>query len=334
MGTIKSLFAIDSHTAGEPLRLIVGGVPMLKGNSVSEKRDYFREHYDYLRCAIMREPRGHKDMFGAILTEPVMPEADLGVFFIHGDGYHNMCGHGSIATATIAVDHGLVEVKEPETIIKMETPAGLVEAKVAVENGKAKRVTLKNVPSFLYKKDVCVDVPKYGKLTVDIAFGGNFFAVVPAKQLNIDICPENTSKLAEAGMAIINAVNASVKVQHPVMDYIKGIDECEIFGPAKSPDADYQNITIFDGQVDRSPCGTGTSSKAAVLYARGELEIGQEFVYESVIQTKFIGKAVEKVKVGDFDAILPEVTGSAYITGISHIMIDSDDPVKYGFVLK
>lgn len=333
MKTAKTLFAIDSHTAGEPLRLIVGGIPRLKGGSVSEKRDDFQNRYDYLRCAVMREPRGHKDMFGAILTEPVMQEADLGVFFIHGNGYHNMCGHGTIATATIAVECGLVEVMEPETVIRMETPAGLVTANVAVKNGKAVNVTLKNVPSFLYQRNVEVNVEGYGKIVIDISFGGNFFAIVSAEELGIEICPENTDRLIRAGMAVIEAANLQVQVQHPELSYIHGIAECEIFGPAKSPGAQLQNITIFDGQIDRSPCGTGTSAKVAALFARGELGLGEEFVYESVLQTKFVGKAVSKVKIKDLEAVIPEVTGSAYITGMNQMLIDESDPVKYGFTL-
>ena len=334
MKTQRTLFAVDSHTMGEPLRLIVGGIPNIPGKSMPEKKEYFQEHYDYLRKAVMLEPRGHNDMFGAILTTPTMPEADFGVLFIHGGGFHNMCGHGTIATTTVAIETGMVVVKEPETIVRLEAPAGLVTAKVKVENGRAVQVSFENVPAFLYKKDVQVDVPGYGKLILDISFGGSFFAIINSKQIGIDICPENSSRLVDAGMKIIEAVNQQVEIMHPELSHIKTVDLCEIYGPAKSKDADMQNITVFDGQIDRSPCGTGTCAKVATLFAKGELVLNQKFVYESVINTKFIGRALRETRVGDYSAIIPEVTGSAYITGYSQFMIDEEDPVKYGFSLR
>ena len=334
MRSVRNIYTVESHTMGEPLRLVVGGFPNLVGKTIPEKREYFIEHYDHLRKAIMLEPRGHKDMFGAILTQPTMPEADIGVIFMHGEGFHNMCGHGTIATNTILVETGMVEVQEPVTTIKMEAPAGLVTVHVNVEQGRAKSVSFENVPAFLYKEGAEVDVPGYGKLKIDISFGGSFFAIIDAKQLGIDICPENSSKLVDAGMAIIHAANEQIKVQHPELEHIKTIDLCEIYGPAKSEDADMQNITVFDGQIDRSPCGTGTSAKVATLWAKGELKIGEEFVYESVINTKFIGKALRETKVGPYKAIIPEITGSAYITGHSQFFIDENDPVKYGFSLQ
>ena len=333
MKSKRTIMAIDSHTQGEPLRLIVGGIPFLKGNTIPEKREYFKANYDYIRTALMQEPRGHKDMFGCILTQPTMSEADVGVIFMHGEGFHNMCGHGTIATNTILVETGMVDVKEPETTIMMEAPAGLVTVHVKVEDGHAKEVSFENVPAFLYKEDVTVDVPGYGRLTVDISFGGSFFAIIDAAQLGIDICPENASRLTEAGMAIIHAANEQIEVQHPELAHIKTIDLCEIWGPAKSPDADLQNITIFDNQIDRSPCGTGTCAKLATLWAKGKLAIDEPFVYESVIQTKFRGRCLKETKVGPYRAIIPEVTGSAYITGHSQFLIDDDDPVKYGFRL-
>ncbi|MFV0516407.1 MAG: proline racemase family protein [Aminipila sp.] len=329
----KTLFTIESHTMGEPLRCIVGGIPNLKGNTMMEKKQYFKEHYDYVRKALMLEPRGHKDMFGSILTAPTMPEADYGVIFMHGQGFHNMCGHGTIATSTIAIETGMVKIEEPQTIIRQEAPAGLVTIKATVKDGKAEKISFENVPAFLYKRDIVVDVPKYGELKMDIAFGGSFFAIVNHEQLGIDICPENSSKLVEMGMAIIEAANKQIDVVHPELPDINTIDLCEIYGISKSPDAHMQNITIFDGQIDRSPCGTGTCAKIATLFAKGELKIGEDFVYESVIRTKFTGKVLGTTKVGEFDAIIPEITGSAYITGYSQFMIDQEDPVKYGFSL-
>ena len=333
MRSEKTLFTVESHTMGEPLRCVVGGAPQLAGKTVMEKKEYFREHYDYLRQAIMLEPRGHKDMFGSILTPPTMSEADYGVIFMHGQGYHNMCGHGTIATSTIAIETGLVEVKEPETIIRQEAPAGLVTIKAKVKDGRAEQISFQNVPAFLYKQDVVINVPGYGEIKLDISFGGSFFAVVNQDQLGMEICPENGSKFVEAGMAIIKAANKQIQVVHPELPDINTIDLCEIYGPAKSADADMQNITIFDYQIDRSPCGTGTCAKLATLYAKGELGVNQDFAYESVLKTKFTGRIIGETTVGDYPAIIPQITGSAYITGYSQFMIDPEDPVKYGFAL-
>ena len=329
----RTLFSVESHTMGEPLRCIVGGIPNIKGKSMMEKKEYFRDNYDYLRKALMLEPRGHKDMFGAVITSPTMAEADYGVIFMHGHGYHNMCGHGTIATSTIMIETGMVEVCEPETIIHQEAPAGLVTIKAKVKDGRAEQISFENVPAFLYKKDVVIDVPEYGNIKLDVSFGGSFFAIVNHEQLGIDICPENASLLIDMGMAIIGAANQQLEIVHPELPDINTIDLCEIYGPAKSEDADMQNIAIFDGQIDRSPCGTGTCAKIATLYAIGELGIGEDFTYESVINTKFIGRVLRETKVGDYPAIVPEITGSAYITGYSQFIIDQEDPVKYGFSL-
>ena len=334
MKSVRTIFAIDSHTMGEPLRLVVGGFPNLIGDSITEKRTYFQEHYDYLRKAIMQEPRGHKDMFGAILTPPTMKEADVGVIFMHGEGFHNMCGHGTIAVNTILVETGMVEVTEPVTTIKMEAPAGLVTVHVKVEDKRAKEVSFENVPSFLYKENISLEVPDYGNLNIDIAFGGSFFVLINSKQLGIDICPQNSSKLIDAGMKILEYANKAINISHPLLPHIKTIDLCEIYGEAKTKGAHMQNITVFDGQIDRSPCGTGTSAKVAALWAKGELKLGEEFIYESVIGTLFKGKALRETTVGSFKAIIPEITGSAYITGTNQFLIDDDDPIKYGFELK
>ena len=273
-------------------------------------------------------------MFGAVLTSPTMPDADVGVIFMHGGGYHNMCGHGTIAINTILVETGMVNVTEPITTVRMEAPAGLVTVKVTVEGGNARQVSFQNVPSFLYKRDAVIHVPDWGSISVDIAFGGSFFVIVDSRQIKMEICPDNASKLVEAGMAVIKAVNEQIEVRHPELEHIKRVDLCEIYGPAKSPDANMQNITIFDGQIDRSPCGTGTCAKVAAMWAKGELQLGQDFCYESVIGTKFVGKAIMETNVGPYRAIIPEITGSAFITGFSQFVIDENDPVRHGFYLK
>ncbi len=335
MKVTKVIQTVESHTMGEATRIVIGGIPKIPGKTMAEKMEYMEENMDYLRTTLMLEPRGHNDMFGAIFTDPCMDEADIGVIFMDGGGYLNMCGHGSIGSATCAVEMGIVPITEPYTNVILEAPAGVIKARVKVENGKAQEASIVNVAAFLYKKDIEVDVPDFGKVTLDISFGGSFFALVKASDVKIDLIPQNAGQLNELGMRIINAVNEQVEIQHPVLKHIKTVDLCEFYGPAKSKDADIQNAVVFgQGQLDRSPCGTGTSAKLADLYARGEIKIGEQIVNESIICTKFIGKILSSTKVGEFDAIVPEITGSAYVTGFSQYLIDPDDPVKHGFILK
>jgi|SRR5665648_108544 len=229
----------------------------------------------------------------------------------------------------------MVIVEEPITNVTLETPADLVSARVKVENGKVKEVFFNNVPSFLYKKDVSISVPSIGEVKMDISFGGNFFAIVNSAYLGVEISTENTQKLTEIGMEIIKAVNEQVEIKHPNLPHIKQVELCEIYGPPKGKGSNMQNIVVFGkGQIDRSPCGTGTSAKLATLYSKGELGMNEEFVYESIIETKFKGRVIQEIKVGEFDAVICEITGSAFITGYNQMFIDSEDSVKYGFSIK
>lgn len=334
MNIIKSIQAVDSHTMGEPTRIIVGGVPVIKGDTMPEKKAYLERHMDYIRTAIMLEPRGHKDMFGSIITQPVSKDADLGIIFMDAGGYLNMCGHGSIGAATVAVETGMVDIKEPYTNIVLESPAGLIKAKVKVENGRALETSIINVPAFLYKEEIKIEVPELGEVTVDIAFGGSFFALVNAEKLGLDINPNNSMRLSKAGVAIRNIINKTIEVKHPTLSHINTVDLVEFYGPPKNSNATLQNVVVFgEGQLDRSPCGTGTSAKMAALYSKGKLKISEEFVYESILGTMFRGKVIGETKVGNYSAIIPEITASAYITGFNHFVIDDKDPLKFGFKL-
>ncbi|TCO74749.1 proline racemase [Marinisporobacter balticus] len=331
----RSIHVIDSHTMGEPTRIIVGGVPMIPGKTMPEKKAYLEQKLDHIRTACMLEPRGHNDMFGSVLTQPASDEADLGIIFMDGGGYLNMCGHGTIGAATVAVETGMVEVTEPITKITLEAPAGLVKAAVKVENGKAKEVSVENVPAFLYKEDIEIQVPEIGKVTLDISFGGSFFAIVNAKQLGVAVEPKNVNKLTELGLMIRDIINKEIEIQHPTEAHIKTVDLVEIYDESEDPEANFKNVVIFgQGQVDRSPCGTGTSAKLATLFAKGKIKENEPFVYASIIGTKFKGRVLRTTKVADFDAIIPEITGSAYITGFNQLVIDPEDPVKYGFSFK
>lgn len=330
----RSIMAVDSHTMGEPTRIVVGGLPNIPGKTMAEIKSYLEENLDYVRTSLMHEPRGHKDMFGSIITRPVHDDADFGIVFMDGGGYLNMCGHGSIGAVTVAIDTGMVPTVEPETQVKFDAPAGLITARAKVENGAVKSVTIRNVPAFLYMSDVKIDVPGVGEITFDVSFGGSFFAIVKADQVGLKVIPANIDQLTKIGLAIRKAANEQLTIQHPTLAHINTIDLVEIYDEPTHPEANYKNVVIFgEGQADRSPCGTGTSAKMATLYAKGHLKIGEEFVYESIIGTLFRGRLVETTEVGEFKAVVPEITGSAYITGFNQFVIDPNDPVKHGFML-
>ncbi|MFR8598260.1 MAG: proline racemase [Clostridioides difficile] len=331
----RSIQARDSHTAGEATRIVVGGIPNIKGNSMPEKKEYLEENLDYLRTAIMLEPRGHNDMFGSVMTQPCCPDADFGIIFMDGGGYLNMCGHGTIGAMTAAIETGVVPAVEPVTHVVMEAPAGIIRGDVTVVDGKAKEVSFLNVPAFLYKEGVEVDLPGVGTVKFDISFGGSFFAIIHASQLGLKIEPQNAGKLTELAMKLRDIINEKIEIQHPTLAHIKTVDLVEIYDEPTHPEATYKNVVIFgQGQVDRSPCGTGTSAKLATLHAKGELKVGEKFVYESILGTLFKGEIVEETKVADFNAVVPKITGSAYITGFNHFVIDEEDPLKHGFILK
>ncbi|CZR98674.1 MULTISPECIES: proline racemase [unclassified Clostridioides] len=331
----RSIQAIDSHTAGEATRIVVGGIPNIKGNSMPEKKEYLEKNLDYLRTAIMLEPRGHNDMFGSVMTQPCCPDADFGIIFMDGGGYLNMCGHGTIGAMTAAIETGVVPAVEPITHVVMEAPAGIIRGDVTVVDGKAKEVSFLNVPAFLYKEGVEVELPGVGTVKFDISFGGSFFAIIHASQLGLKIEPQNAGKLTELAMKLRDIINEQIEIQHPTLAHIKTVDLVEIYDEPTHPEATYKNVVIFgQGQVDRSPCGTGTSAKLATLHAKGELKVGEKFVYESILGTLFKGEIVEETKVADFNAVVPKISGSAYITGFNHFVIDEEDPLKHGFILK
>jgi len=330
----RMINAIDTHTVGEPTRVITGGIPNLKGSTMAEKRQYLVNEMDYIRTALMHEPRGHSDMFGALITQPCNTDADFGVIFMDGGGYLNMCGHGSMGTVTAAIETGMIDADETLREVVMDTPVGLIKATATVTDKKVSEVSIENVASFLYKGDVVIDVPDIGRLTIDISFGGSFFALVRSVDLGLEILPKNAAELTEAGLKIRRAVNEQITIRHPLLHHITTCDLVEIYGTPTHPEANLKNVVIFGkGQIDRSPCGTGTCAKLAALYAKGKIKEGEIFIYESILGTLFKGKIVGTEKVGEFDAIIPQITGSAYITGFNTLIIDERDPVKYGFVL-
>ena len=247
----RTIQAIDSHTAGEATRIVVGGIPNIKGNTMPEKKQYLEDHLDHIRTAIMLEPRGHNDMFGSVMTQPCDPDADFGIIFMDGGGYLNMCGHGSIGAMTVAVETGVVPMEEPVTKVVMEAPAGIIKGDVKVENGKVQSVSIFNVPAFLYKKDQEVELPGVGKVKFDISFGGSFFAIVHASQLGLKIEPKNAAKLTDIAMELRDIINKEIEIQHPTLEHIKTVDLVEIWDEPTNEKATYKNVVIFgQGQVD------------------------------------------------------------------------------------
>lgn len=334
MEEINSLKTIDTHTMGEPTRIIIEGLPSIPGNNMMDKKNYLVKHFDYVRTMAMHEPRGHKDMFGAVLIKPTKKEADIGVIFMDSGGYLNMCGHGSIGVSTILVNEGYVKVEEPITTIVLDTPAGLVTAKVEVENKKAIGVSIENVPAFLYKENIKINLPELGEIPVDISFGGSFFALVDSKDLNLRVSLKNIEKLTELALIIREGVNKKVKIVHPNNPGINKVDLVEIYDESSNNKANLKNVVIFgNGQFDRSPCGTGTSAKIAYLYGKDKLQRNETFVYESITGTMFKGRVLREVKIGKYKGIIPEIKGRAFITGYSHLIAEEEDPFKHGLIL-
>jgi proline racemase len=330
----KYFTSIDTHTGGEPTRTITSGIPPIPGATMGEKMVYMRDHLDWIRTSLMFEPRGHSVMSGVVLMPPCLPEADYGVIFIETGGYLPMCGHDTIGVSTALVEAGLVEVKEPYTEIALDTPAGLTRVKVRVEDGKARSVTLTNIPSFVFARDVTVEIPGHGAVTCDIAYGGNTYAIVAASAFGLAVRPDMASRLIEAGRTLRDVLNDTVRIQHPEIEFINEVTHVEFHDEPQNPSAHCRNAVLFgDAGIDRSPCGTGTSAKVALLHAQGRLPIGQEFVHESIIGSLFKARAVAATKVGAFDAVVPEITGSAHVMGFNQMVIDPDDPHKDGFLL-
>ena len=338
---------IDAHTAGEPLRLIVAGFPTVEGATILEQREFVRANYDHLRRALMLEPRGHADMYGALLTTPEHPGSHAGVLFMHNEGYSTMCGHGVIAVTTIAIERNLILLpRESDGTVRLtlDSPAGPVYATARLEGDRVDSVRFRNVPSFVLHAAVPVHV-NGREVRADVAFGGAFYAIVDSEAVGIPVLPERLGDLRKVGMEIKHAIERVMTVQHPLEPQLHGIYGTIFTGPPSDESADLRNVTIFaDAEVDRSPCGTGTAAVMAVLAAMGMLSEGEQiFTHESIIGTRFRGRVVGTTTVSttnlqlstsnDLEAIIPEIEGSAYITGENTFLIDDRDPLRHGFRL-
>jgi proline racemase len=334
------LKTIDAHAAGEPLRLIVEGFPSPSGKTMLAKREWLRTHADHLRRALMLEPRGHADMYGAILTEPVAPGSHAGVLFMHNEGYSTMCGHGVIAVTTMALERGLLMPGGDGASVVYDSPAGTIRAQARIraggaggagQVGRVESVAFLNVPSFVLHGGLIVKLATR-TIRADVAFGGAFYAIVDSEAAGLPIDAAHLPELRRAGMEIKHAIEASHTIVHPLDPGLNGIYGTIFTGPPSDESADLRNVTIFaDAEVDRSPCGTGTAAVMAVVDAMGLLGTGRPFVHESLIGTRFNGRVASRTQVGEYAAIVPEIEGSAWITGEHTFLVDEGDPLKDGF---
>ncbi|WP_216214989.1 proline racemase family protein [Amycolatopsis aidingensis] len=333
MRSIRTLTAVDSHTEGMPTRVITGGVRPIPGDTMAQRRRYFSDNLDELRRFLVDEPRGHPAMSGAILQPPTRPDAEWGVLYIEVSGLLPMCGHGTIGVATVLVETGMVPVTEPETTVRLDTPAGLVEARVTVRDGAAERVTLRNVDAFVLELDAVVDVPGLGEIRYDMAYGGNFYAIVDSERAGIPFDRTERDRIMAAGLRIMAAINERNPPAHPVDAQISGCKHVHLVAPGSTARHSRHAMVIHPGWFDRSPCGTGTCARMAQLHARGELPLHTEFVNESFIGTRFTGRLLGETTVGTLPGVVPEFSGRAWITGTANYLLDPRDPFPAGFVL-
>uniref|UniRef100_A0AAY4B7D7 trans-L-3-hydroxyproline dehydratase n=2 Tax=Denticeps clupeoides TaxID=299321 RepID=A0AAY4B7D7_9TELE len=332
------LSVVDMHTGGEPLRIIVSGHPEVAGDTVLAKRRYARRHLDHLRRALLFEPRGHRDMYGALLVASELPEADLGVLFVHNEGYSTMCGHAVLALGRFAVDYGLVaEKKSPETQVNIHCPCGLVRAFVRYSHGKSGAVRFHSVPAFAFATDVSISVPGHGEVTVDISYGGAFYALVSAEQLGLDVSKSRTRDLVDVATAVTAAVKSEVKLHHPVhedLSFLYGTILTD--GKDAFSDTPTANVCVFaDAQVDRSPTGSGVTARIALQHHKGLIQLNQTRTFRSgATGSLFTGEAVQETTCGDFKAVVVEVGGHAHYTGAASFVQESDDSLSGGFLLR
>lgn len=330
----KRFTSIDTHTGGEPLRIITGGLPRLHGHSILEKRAYFRDVHDDIRRLLMFEPRGHHGMYGCVVTDPVSDDADFGVLFMHNEGFSTMCGHGIIGVVTALIETGQLQVNPEKPQIVIDSPAGKVIAQAQVDGTTVKSVSFENVPSFVYRADLPVVLNNL-QFTVDIAFGGAFYAIVDSAVLGVKVRTEEIPTLQQYAFEIKKYIHENYDVVHPYEPELKGIYGVIFSDSPVRADSHLRNVTVFaDEQIDRSPCGTGTCARLATLYQRGKVKANEPFVHEGIVGSQFVAKVLREVKVGEYDAIVPEICGNAFVTGFHQFVVDPSDPLAVGFLLR
>lgn len=324
---------IDAHTGGEPLRIITSGLPPIEGDTILEKREYILEHHDDLRKMMMLEPRGHSGMYGCIIVPAVTEDGDFGVLFTHNEGLSSMCGHGIIAVTKVAIETGMIPAEDGVKTVKIDSPAGRITAYADVEDGEVERVRFQNVPCFVYRKNVKVEVDGIGEVTGEVAYCGAFYMYLDVNEVGLKVNPENAEELVRLGMEIKNKVAAKMEFDHPTSG-VNWLYGTIFYEPLKREDEKLytKNICIFaEGQIDRSPTGTGTGGRVAIHYSKGEMNKKDILINDSVIDTTMEGKFVEDTKVGEYDAVVTEVSGTAHISGFNQLVLDPNDPLPEGF---
>jgi proline racemase/trans-L-3-hydroxyproline dehydratase len=328
------IVTIDSHIAGEPARLIVGGVDPLPGETMPEKREFFMEHYDHIRLLLTREPRGHRDMFAACVTEPVTPGARFGLIYMDARRYPYLCGHATMGAVMTMIEAGGIDPDGDDLQVIVDTPSGPMQTTAYLQNGKVESVAIQMVPSFVYSDNATLSIPGFGQLKVATVCVGGFFVMVSADQIGLDFSPPNRGRLKELGMELIQAANEQLTVRHPTRPEVNTVDVTEFFDPASDAQGQGKSIVVLgEDHMDRSPCGTGTAAKMTLLHHRGLLGLNKAFINTSPLGTTFEGRLVEELRLGNTKAVVAEVRGSAYITGIHEFIIDSKDPFQEGFLL-
>ena len=330
----RMITAIDAHTGGEPLRIITSGMLPILGDDILAKRIYCKENLDHIRKMLMLEPRGHNDMYGCIVTEATTPDGDFGVIFTHNEGYSSMCGHGIIAVTKALIEVGQLPAVEGENIVRIDSPAGRITASAVVKNSRVQYVEFENVPSFVYHEGLALDLPSIGQIKVDIAYGGAFYAYINAADLGLTVEPKHVEELTRLGMIIKYAVMDTLEVVHPTEPRINGIYGTIFTAPLVNTEYGLhsKNVCIFaDGQVDRSPTGTGTSARVALLYHKGLLQKDDVLRNDSIIDTPMRGRIKELTTMGSFKAVTPLISGTAHICGFNQLVLDPEDPLPEGF---
>jgi len=331
----KMIKTIDMHTCGEPLRIITEGLPELKGNTILDRKNYFAKYYDNIRTALMFEPRGHADMYGAVLTEPLTEGADFGAFFMHNEGYSTMCGHAIIAITHYVLEAGLINKESRNPVIEIDVPAGRIKSKAHIMNGRVEKVSFINVPSFLLIRDETVEVRDLGRIRFDVAYGGAFYAFCDANDFGLNLDESDYNKLIEYGTKIKSAVMENFRIDHPLESELGFLYGTIFTGKAYDLDNWSRNVCIFaSGEVDRSPTGTGVSARAGLHHAKGELAVNQRVTIEGILGTTMDVQIIDVLDYGPYTAVVPEVTGKAYYTGSNEFWIDDDDPLKEGFIFR
>ncbi len=327
------VMTVDSHTAGEATRLIVGGVESVPGDTMPEKLRFYQENLDHIRLLLTREPRGHRELLAAHVTKPVRPDARFGLIYMDARRYPYLCGHATIGAVTTLIEAGVIPVTAPEMTVKVDTPSGPMITTARVRHGMVESVTIRMVPAFVYATGQVINVPEARPISVDLVCSGGFFAMVSAEQTGLELIPENSTQLAALGMAIIDAANAQLTVAHPTRPEVKTVDVTEFYSPPAGANQGKSVVVYGESHVDRSPCGTGTTAKMALLHHRNLLDVGESHVNISPLGTAFEGRIVSETRVGDLEAVEVEIRGSAYVTGIHEFIIAPRDPFPEGFLL-